>query len=125
MRSVNALVLMLPALRAPANGEAPPTPQPRPFFQLEPVAKRALAAKAATLRVGNSYETVVRAPGVPGSDQVMMRKENNVIRGRSLKYYALKLHENFVNELYDEYVFVYLDPNGKVESIVIRLTLTQ
>ena len=68
---------------------------------------------------------MVRAPGVPGSDQVMMRKENNVIRGRSLKYYALKLHENFVNELYDEYVFVYLDPNGKVESIVIRLTLTQ
>jgi hypothetical protein len=96
-----------------------------PYFQLDAPSQRALVAKAATLKPGDSYQTVVNLLGLPKSDQRLMRKESNRIIGRSLKYYAVIWESGLVNELHDEYVDVLLDETDHLKSVTVRVALNQ
>jgi len=53
----------------------------------------------------------------------MMRKENNEVIGRSLKYFAVKLDKNLVNEIHDQLVNVYLGLDDRVDTIYVRIIL--
>jgi len=85
-------------------------------------AKRALMDKAATLKHGDSYQTVVKLLGAPKSDTGLVRKEDNRVIGRSLKYYAVIWELGSVNELHDQYVDVFLDETDRVKSVTVRVT---
>ena len=97
----------------------------RPSFQLETQAKRALVEKAASLKAGDSYQTVTNKLGIPTHDQRFARKESSRVIGRSLKYYAVVWESGLVNEIHDEFVDVSLDERDRVRSVRIRVILEQ
>jgi hypothetical protein len=93
------------------------------FIKINETEKRDLAAKAKMLKQGDSVERVLEILGTPYSDDLMMRKENDEVIGRSLKYYAVKMDKDLVNEKHDQLVTVYLDPDNKVDVITVRINL--
>ena len=117
------LVLLFGALSASAASES--ASSNHPSFQLDAQSKRTLVEKAATLKPGDSYQTVVNLLGTTKFDRRLMRKENNRVIGRSLKYYAVIWQSGSVNELHDEYVDVLLDDMDHVKSVTVRVTLDQ
>jgi hypothetical protein len=96
-----------------------------PSFQLDAKTKRALVEKAMLLKPGDSYQSVTNKLGTPTYDQVLARKENHRVVGRSLKYYVVTWEAGLVNELQDELVDVFLDEQGQVRSVHLRVTLEQ
>jgi|SRR5579862_3922313 len=94
-----------------------------PSFQLDAAAKRKLVERTLALKVGDSYDSVTNALGVPTIDQTLMKKETNRIVGRSLTYYAVIWERGSVNELNDEFVDVSLDERNRVSSVLIRINL--
>jgi hypothetical protein len=84
-----------------------------------------MVAKAATLKPGDSLQTVVNLLGSPRSDKRLMRKESNLVIGRSLKYYAVIWQSGLANELHDEYVEVFLDETDHLKSVTFRVALDQ
>src|SRR5713226_1381721 len=120
-RSMKRLLSLLIVAAASAGAE-PQTALPKqPFFQLPVQAKQTLMEKAETLRSGDSYQTVVSRLGAPTYDQVLMRKENSRIIGRSLRYYAVIWESGLVNEIHDELVDVILDEKDRVRSVHIKV----
>jgi hypothetical protein len=116
------------ALLVSCASTPPPTArveQPHPAWTLSPAEKRKLVQAASTLRAGDSYETVVAALGKPTYDQVGVAKESDRVIGRSLRYYAVRWETGLVNELHDELVHVWLDPQNIVKSVSIRITTTE
>ena len=94
-----------------------------PFIKIGETEKRALLTKANMLIQGDSVERVLELLGTPFSDDLMMRKENNEVLGRSLKYFAVKLDKGLVNEIHDQLVNVYLGPDDRVDMIYVRIIL--
>jgi hypothetical protein len=116
------LCLLLAAAVRVSAGSEPPSPK-HPSFQLDAKAKRLLVEKAVALRPGDSYQSVTNKLGTPTYDQVLARKEDSHVVGRSLKYYAVRWETGLVNELYDQLVDVFLDERDRVRSVSIRVTL--
>jgi hypothetical protein len=94
-----------------------------PSFQLDASAKRKLVEKATALKVGDSFEVVTNALGLPSLDQKLARKESSRVVWRSLKYYAVIWERELVNEFHDELVDVTMDEKDRVRSVRIRVTL--
>lgn len=109
------LLLTLPGLASAA----------KPAFELDEKATRALVEAALQLKNGDSANTVISKLGKPTTDQVMQRKRDAKPFGRTLGYYAVIWERGLVNELFDEYVRVFLDDQDRVKSITIRITLKQ
>jgi len=120
-RAVSRWLLVLIFLATNAKAEPQPVEPKQPFFQMNAKAKLSLVEQAKTLKSGDSYQTVISRLGVPTYDQIAMRKENNHIIGRNLKYYAVKWDANLVNEIQDELVYVFLDEKHHVQSVQIKV----
>lgn len=112
----------LPLLFALITTSASAAPQ-QPWFQLDAHAKRALTEKAATVKAGDSYESVIRKLGKPTHDEKLARKESDRVIGRALRYDAVIQEQDLVNDLMDEFVEVFLDERNRVRSVQIRVTL--
>jgi hypothetical protein len=113
------LLFMNTAVLVHAQTETPK----RPSFRMDTSSKHKLVEKAAALRRGNSYQTVIAALGKATFDLPLVRKEDGRKIGRSLKYYAVVWETGLVNELLDELVDVALDENDRVRSVLIKVTL--
>jgi hypothetical protein len=113
VKTLALILLLVTAARA----------EQHPSFELDASAKRKLVERAATLKVGDSFQTVTNALGVPTVDQRLARKESSRVIGRSLKYYAVIWERGLVNELHDELVDVMLDEKNRVRSVRIKVTL--
>jgi hypothetical protein len=106
------------AVTSGANGQSS-----EPCFRLEAAATRQLVEAALSIKVGDSRHAVLEKLRTPTSDDVLMRKERPEIIGRSMKYYVLRWTCGGVNELLDQYVDVFLDPQNRVKKISVRVTL--
>jgi hypothetical protein len=106
------------ALASGANGQSS-----EPYFRLEAAATRQLVEAALSIKVGDSRQAVLEKLRTPTSDDVLMRKERPETIGRSMKYYVLRWTRGGVNEFLDQYVDVFLDPQDRVKTISIRVTL--
>lgn len=119
MRFLLFLLFAAAAIASPASEVASPK---HASFQLDAKARRELVEKAVALKPGESYQSVTNNLGAPTSDQVLAKKENDRIVGRSLKYYAVRWDPSLVGEA-DELVDVFLDPQDRVLSVFIKMTI--
>jgi hypothetical protein len=95
----------------------------KPYFQISSSEKREMVRKAATIQIGDSYESVVSKLGKPTYDQVLMEKKGREIIGRGLKFYASIWEKGSVNILYDQLISVFLDPEDRVKNVSIKIIL--
>lgn len=75
------------------------------------------------LKMGDSFQTVTNALGVPSFDQPLLGKDSREIVGRDLKYFAVIWQPGSADESQNELVDVTLDKAGRVRAVYIRLTL--
>jgi hypothetical protein len=106
-----------------ANADPLPTQPAHPSFQLNAKAKRVLVEKAKSVKLGDSYQVVIKKLGTPTFDMKLARKESSRVIGRDLDYYAVIWEDGLVNEKKDELVNVFLDENDRVKSVHIRVKL--
>lgn len=118
------IALILVAVASVGAAATSMRPQ-HPYFQLDAPSKKALVEKAKAIKLGDSYQSVVSVLGKPTFDNRLMRKENNGVVGRSIKYYAVIWQSGSVNELRDELVNVFFDDSDRVKSVTIRVRLDQ
>jgi len=92
-------------------------------YRRDPAAARVLVERAVSIKTGDSRTAVLNKLGSPDDDSVLMRKEKPEVVGRSMRYDVVKWKRGLVNELYDQYVDVYLDKSDIVTQVVVRVTL--
>lgn len=92
-------------------------------YSRDPAATRALVERASSIRSGDSKASVLAKLGAPDDDSLMMRKERPEVVGRSMTYDIVRAKRGLVNQFYDQYVIVFLDPNDVVKTITIRAVL--
>jgi hypothetical protein len=95
-----------------------------PYYRRAPEATRTIVERAASVKPGDSKSMVLNRLGTPDHDIVLMRKERPEVIGRSMTYDIVKWKHNLVNEIYDQYVTIYLDPRDVVHKVIIRAELT-
>jgi hypothetical protein len=115
-------VLLASSLVAANAAEESP---PKPIVHREPAAARALVAAAMSLKIGDSRQVVLEKLRTPSSDEMLTRKRRPEVVGRSMVYYVVQSTRDGVNEIHDQYVSVFLDPQDNVKSVSIRVVLTK
>jgi len=86
--------------------------------------KRTLVEKALALKAGDSYQTVTNRLGVPTNDTKHQNKNGEWI-GRSLKYFfdSKGVDEGDADGPFAESVLVFLDGQGRVRHVTLKVTL--
>ena len=91
------------------------------YFSISQIEKQKMVEKAKEIKVGETYESVLSKLGKPTHDDLVMRKKNNEIIGRALKYCAVKWEKGLVNEIHDRILSIYLDKDDRVKSVYIKV----
>ena len=129
MKSKASIFALCTACVLGCNVPAAPKPevarQPHPSWTLSAAEKRKLVSRAAKLKVGDSYETVIAVLGKPTEDRRLMPKGSSVSHGRLLRYQAVIWESGLVNEYHDEYLSVVLDTKNAIREISVRIILTE
>ena len=115
---IASFLLILPAVLAWSGESSNAT---NPYFALSSDEKLQLLAKAKTVQIGDTYDSVLSKLGKPTYDNILARKENREIIGRSLMYYAVRWEEGLVNEIHDQLVIIYFDTSDKVQKVHIKI----
>lgn len=113
------LLLLILSSGLVRSGETPDNI--KPYFSLSSDEKLNLVTKAKTVQIGETYDSVISKMGKPTYDQMMTRKENREIIGRSLKYYTVRWENGFVNEIHDQLIIIFFDANDHVADIMFKI----
>ena len=111
------------ACRHPVEPAREAAPVPHPFFALGESERHALVERALSIQHGDSRQSVIQRMGVPTSERLLARKEDPRVFGSSLRYDVERWEAGLVNEIFDQYVDILLDPPDHVKSVWIRVEL--
>ena len=114
-------LLLVGCIAASAAAQQSLSRSEHPHFRVDASTRATLLQHAKSIKPGDTLQTVLARLGQPSYDQVLMRKENREVIGRSLKYYVVRWDQSLVNEIHDEFVDVFLGPNNLVKSVSINV----
>jgi hypothetical protein len=111
------------ACRHPVEPAREAAAVPHPSFALGESERHALVERALSIQQGDLRQSVVQKLGVPTSEKNLARMEDPHVFGSLLRYDVERWEAGLVNESFDQYVEVHLEPPDHVKSVWIRVEL--